>query len=186
VRYFLRPTMAPTVRRILLVESGSRHLIEGVVPHLKNIFGAETQIDLVTCFPGTPRVIDGAAAVYRTADFQSRVARGTLYRQLRANNYQVCGIICSAEPIMTRWKWMLAMRVPAHLFLLNENGDFVWFDSEHLPVLAAYAQTRAGLEGAGAVRTIARIVLFPLTLLYLLLYASFVHGRRALRQITTS
>jgi hypothetical protein len=185
VNHFLRPRRAPVVERILLVESGSRHLIEGIVPHLKNIFGEHVGIDLVTCFPGTPSAIQAAAKVYRTSDYQTSAARGTLYRELRANNYQVAGIICSAEPIMTRWKWMLAFRVPAHLFLLNENGDFVWFDSEHLKVLGAYAQTRAGLEGAGAVRTVARLVLFPFTLLYLILYASFVHARRAIRLITS-
>jgi hypothetical protein len=185
MRYFFRPQKAPTVHRILLVESGSRHLIEGVVPHLKNIFGEQTRIDLVTCFPATPQAIDASANVYRTADYRSSAARRSLYRQLRANHYHVTGIICSAEPIMTRWKWMLAFRVPAHLFLLNENGDFVWFDREHMSVLGAYAQTRAGLEGAGAVRTFARILLFPLTLLYLLLYASVAHARRALRQIAS-
>jgi hypothetical protein len=185
VRYFFRPRKAPAVERILLVESGSRHLIEGVIPHLKNIFGEHTRIDLVTCFPGTPKAIDRAARVYRTADYPSTVARSSLYRQLRINNYQVTGIICSAEPIMTRWKWMLAVRVPAHLFLLNENGDFVWFDREHLGGLGAYAQTRAGLEGAGAVRTVARLVLFPFTLLYLVLYALLAHARRALRLIAS-
>lgn len=185
MHFFFRPRRAPTVQRILLVESGSRHLIEGIIPHLKNIFGEDTLIDLVTCFPGTPDAIDPAANIYRTASYQTSAARRILYRELRANDYQVTGIICSAEPIMTRWKWMLAYRVPAHLFLLNENGDFVWFDREHLKILGAYAQTRAGLEGAGAVRTIARLVLFPFSLLYLILYASLVHARRAIRLITS-
>jgi thiosulfate reductase cytochrome b subunit len=40
---------------------------------------------------------------------------------------------------------------------------------------------RAGLAGAGAVRTLARFFLFPFTLLYLLLYATTVHFRRVLR-----
>jgi len=41
---------------------------------------------------------------------------------------------------------------------------------------------RSGLAGAGAVRTLARVISFPFTLLYLLLYASAVHTRRALRR----
>lgn len=166
-----------------MVESGSRPLIEGLLPHLNTIFGARVEVDLVTCFPGTPKLLDESAKIYRTADYQTSAARRALCRTLKANDYQVAGIICSAEPIMTKWKWMLAFRVPAHLFLLNENGDFVWFDSEHISALGAYAQIRAGLEGAGAVRSIARLVLFPFTLLYLVFFASVAHGRRALRQI---
>jgi hypothetical protein len=41
---------------------------------------------------------------------------------------------------------------------------------------------RAGLAGAGAVRTLARAISFPFTLFYLLLYASVVHARRGLRK----
>ena len=41
---------------------------------------------------------------------------------------------------------------------------------------------RAGLAGAGAVRMLARLLFFPLTLGYLLLYAGTVHLRRSLRK----
>ena len=40
----------------------------------------------------------------------------------------------------------------------------------------------AGFAGSGAVRTLVRLISFPFTLLYLLLYATFVHSRRALRR----
>jgi hypothetical protein len=39
---------------------------------------------------------------------------------------------------------------------------------------------RAGLTGAAAIPTIARLLFFPLSLAYLLLYAAFVHLRRAI------
>ena len=41
---------------------------------------------------------------------------------------------------------------------------------------------RSGLAGSGAVRTLARLISFPFTLLYLLLYATSAHARRALRR----
>ncbi len=178
VRYFLQPYKAPPLRRILLVESGSRHLLERVIPNLHYVFGEHIQFDICTCFPGQP---NAATTVYRTSDYTTNSRRRTLYRELRANNYDAVGIICSAEPIMTKWKWMLAHRVPARVFLLNENADYVWFDRLHTEVLFAYARTRLGFEGTGAVRTLARIVLLPLTLIYLLFYAGVVHARRAIR-----
>ncbi|MCU1260162.1 MAG: hypothetical protein JWO80_3047 [Bryobacterales bacterium] len=181
VRYFFRPNSRPDVRRILLVESGSRSLIEGVIPHLVDAFG-EVPIDLVTCFAGAPADFPGK--VYRVMNYPTSGSRRKLYRELAGNDYQVLGIICSAEPIMTKWKWMLAYRVPAAVFMLNENGDYVWVDRNHAAIVADFVRFRTGLAGAGAVRTIARLLLFPFTLTYLVLYATAVHARRALRQIT--
>jgi hypothetical protein len=183
MRYFLRPHKAPPIQRILLVESGSRHLLEGVIPNLQQVYGDHVRFDLCTCFPGAPTALNPTTAkIYRTTDYTGSSSRRRLFRELTANNYQVTGIICSAEPIMTKWKWMLAYQLPARVFLLNENGDYVWFDRNHADLLFAYAQLRLGFEGAGAVRTLARIVLLPFTLAYLVGYAIIVHTRRFLRQ----
>jgi hypothetical protein len=65
--------------------------------------------------------------------------------------------------------------------VLNENGDYFWLDYAHWPTIRHFVLFRAGLAGSGAVRTLARLALFPFTLLYLLLYASILHTRRALR-----
>ena len=40
---------------------------------------------------------------------------------------------------------------------------------------------RAGMTGAAAIPTLARLIFFPLSLTYLLLYAGTVHLRRRLR-----
>ena len=72
--------------------------------------------------------------------------------------------------------------LPAKVFVLNENGDTFWLDYTHFGVIRHFVLFRAGLAGAGAVRTLARVFLFPFTLLYLLLYAATVHSRRALRR----
>lgn len=182
IRYFLRPHTAPPIRKILLVESGSRHLLEKLIPNLRAVYGETLQFDLCTCFPGLPSAIGPDGKIYRTADFGSNVARQSLYRELQANGYDALGIICSAEPIMTKWKWMLVYQAGARAFLINENADYVWFDRLHWQGLAAYARTRLGFEDSGAVRTLARIVLLPLSLIYLSLYALRVHALRVLRQ----
>lgn len=182
MRYFLTGRQ-PKVSAILLVESGSRGLLEGVIPGLRETFGEEIFIDLVTCYASLPEGFDPAhTRVYRVSDYRGRQARRRLYSELAANRYALMGIICSTEVVMNKWKWVLALRIPAKIFIINENGDYFWLDRVHLSAIRQFVLFRSGLAGAGAVRTLVRLLFFPFTLLYLLLYAVTVHGRRALRR----
>ena len=182
MRYFLSRRL-PDASRILLVESGARYLLEGLIPGIRSTYGERIFVDLVTCFPGLPRGFDPATTrVYRVNDYRGREGRARLYRELADNSYNILGIVCCAQPIMTKWKWVLALRLPAKVFVLNENGDYFWLDRAHYPAIRHFVLFRAGLAGAGAVRTVARVLLFPFTVLYLLLYAGMVHSRRALRR----
>lgn len=170
------------VERILLIESGSRHLIDHVVPVLREHW-RNASIDLITCFPGVPKSLEGPATrVFRTADYGGAQARAKLYAELRARQYQVAGMICSGEPVMTRWKLAVAWKVPAKFLAINENGDYFWIDVAHRRVLARFSLARLGLSGSGAAAAAARLLLFPFHLAYLLLYAASAHGRRALRR----
>jgi hypothetical protein len=178
VRYFIR-RREPPVSRILLVESGSRHLIEHVLPPLRLTYGKTTAIDLVTCYTGAPGGLD---AVYSVGDYRGRDERRKLYRALAAKRYSIMGMVCSAEPIMTKWKWALAARLPVKVFIINENGDYFWLDRGHWRNVLHFALFRAGLTGSGAARTLGRLLVFPFALSYLLLYASTVHVRRAWRK----
>lgn len=181
MRYFLT-RREPVASRILLVESGSRDIVEGVISGIRGTYGDEIQVDLVTPYPGLPKGYDAATTrVYRVSDYRGRAGRARLYRELGANGYNIFGMVCSAEPIMTKWKWMLALRLPAKVFVLNENGDRFWLDYTHFPVIRHFVLFRAGLAGADAVRTLSRVFLFPFTLVYLLLYAAAIHSKRALR-----
>jgi hypothetical protein len=172
----------PDATSILLVESGSRGIIEQVIGGLRQTWGADVPIDLVSCFAALPAGFDRAATrVYRVSDYRGREGRGRLYRLLRANRYALLGIVCSGEPLMTKWKWALALRIPAKVFVINENGDYFWLDRTHFRLIRQFVLLRAGLAEAGAVRMLAQLISFPFTLLYLLIYAAWVHGRRALR-----
>ncbi len=181
MRYFFSLRF-PDVRRILLVESGSRRLIEQLTPILRQ-FWPEAEFGLVTCYSGLPTALalDGRTVVYQVADYQGRKGRRRLYRELRADGYQIMGILCSGEPIMTKWKWALALRVPAKVFIVNENCDFFWLDRTQLATMARFVAHRVGMGGAEAAPALLRLALFPLTVLYLLAYAAFAHGRRRLR-----
>jgi len=182
MRYFLSRSVPP-FSRVLLVESGSRHLYTHLLSGLYDFY-PEMQADLVTCYAGVPDTFrPERGGVYRVTDYPDPESRKRLYRELAGKQYAIVGIICSAEPIMTKWKWMLAARLPAKVFVLNENGDYFWLDRGHLAVIRNFVLFRAGLTGAGAVRTLARLVLFPFTLLYLIFYAATVHLRRRLRTL---
>lgn len=173
----------PDVDSILLVESGSRSIVEGLIPNLRETWGPDIPIGLVSCFANLPRGFDPQTTrVYRVSDHRGRHARRQLYRELRRQRYSLVGIVCSGEPLMTKWKWALAFQLHAKVFVINENGDYFWLDRKHLQTIRQFVLLRSGLAGAGAVRTLAQVFLFPLTLLYLLLYATVVHSRRALRR----
>ncbi len=84
---------------------------------------------------------------------------------------------------MTKWKWLIALRIPAKVFILNENGDYFWIHRDHLAAIRNFILVRLGLSGAGAVRTLGRLLLFPFSVLFLLLYAFAAHSGRIVRSV---
>jgi hypothetical protein len=177
---FLRGRV-PAIERILVVESGSRSVAQSLLPRLRASFGAGVPVDLVTCYPGLPEGFPAETRVFRVSEYAGRSGRRRLYRELRAIGYSLTGIVCSGEPIMTKWKWALVAKVPAKVFIVNENADFFWLDYGRRGIITKFALVRCGLAGSGAVRTAARMIAFPFTLAFLLIYAGVVHSRRSLR-----
>ena len=145
------------------------------------MFGEALEIDLVTCYPGVPRGVNGR--VLRVTDYGGAAGRAKLWKDLSTCEYPIAGLICSSEPIMTKWKWWLAARLKSKCFVINENGDYFWLDWAHRGLIRRFIGYRAGLTGSAAVPTLVRFLLFPLTLAYLILYAGTVHLRRKMRMI---
>jgi hypothetical protein len=179
---YLLSRAEPQGTRILLIESGSRSLMETTVPLLLDTWAGDYQIDLVTCYGGLPESLPANAQVFRVHDYGTPERRKDLIRELRSRDYAYTGLICSAEPIMTKWKWLLALRVPAKVFIINENGDYFWLNRENHAVVREFALVRAGLSGAGAERTLARLAAFPFAVIYLVFYALAAHAGRAMRR----
>ncbi|HWE48253.1 MAG TPA: hypothetical protein VG273_00585 [Bryobacteraceae bacterium] len=182
MRYFFRRN-DPPLTRVLFIESGARSLSEGVLRHLHNAWGKTVEIDLVTCYDGLPAGWSPGTTVFRVADYNSPEGRRRLTRELRARNHSFAGMICSGESIMTKWKWLIALRVPAKFFIVNENGDYFWVQRANSRIIRRFMLVRLGLEGEGSLRTIARLLIFPFSLLFLILYALAVHARRRLRML---
>lgn len=181
MRDFFTRTIPPFTK-VLLIESGSRHLFERLIPTLYETHGEQIRMDLVTCYAGAPAGFrDGA--VFNVNDYRGLPGRKRLYAELAAGGYTVAGIICSGEPIMAKWKWVLAARLRAKVFVLNENCDYFWMHWERWRIMLHFMLFRAGLTGGAAIPTIARLIFFPVMLAYLMVYAGFVHLRRKLRTI---
>lgn len=169
----------PPLHRAVVVESGDRCIVERFLPHF---YEHCPQIDIVTCFAGQPSGFDPARGrIYDIADYQGREGRKRLYRELWDNQYSVVGIICAAQPIMTKWKWAIAAQLPGKLFIVNENVDYFWVDRGNWRAVRRLVLYRAGLSGADAVRTITQLLVFPFTVLFLLLWAGWAHTKRWLR-----
>ena len=178
MRYFFSRRVPPFAR-VLLVESGSRRLLEKLLPHFYAHYDP-AMLDLMTCFSTDPQsFVPERGRIFRTQDFSRR----DLARQLRARRYSVLGIICSGEPMLAKYKWALAGMLPAKLLIINENGDYFWVDRGNLRVMRGFIAHRGGFSGAGLGRTIARFLIFPFTLAYLLLFAAGIHIRRQLRRL---
>lgn len=176
----------PDFSRVLLVESGSRSVLEAAIPRLRGVLGPHVGFDLVTCRPGAPAALDDSTRVWRTQDHTDAEARAQLLREAKNAGSTVLAIICSGEPIMTRWKWWLAWRLPAKVLIVNENADCFWLDTGNLRSLRQLASVRLGLSGSFPGKIAARAAMLPFVVIYLLLYAAAVHVRRAFRLTLTS
>lgn len=176
----------PDEKCVLLIESGSRSVVEAALPRLRHVFGPQAAFHLITCRSGAPADLDAAAAVWRTQDHTSGRDRARLVREIEAAGVTVAAIVCSNEPIMTRWKWWLAWKLPAKVLIVNENADCFWLDTAHLGALRRFLVSRMGASGEGTGRALASLAVFPFILAYLLLYATAVHTRRALRLVFAS
>jgi hypothetical protein len=169
------------MRRILLVESGSRQVAEQFLEHLRTVQKLDFTADVVTCYDGMPRHTGNKAQAFRVTSYPGGAGRNRLVAELASRSYDTLAILCTAEPIMTKWKWYLVARMRAKPLIVNENGDFFWFDRHQWKIILHFALFRMGLTGGEAVPTLTRLALLPLAAGYLLAYAAWVHGRRKLR-----
>lgn len=181
VRYVFTRRYPPTTR-VLVVESGPRHVLERLLPALESNFARLEQIDVLTCHPGVPRGFDAQRGkLFHVQEYRTAAARRGLFRELKSRRPDICGLLCTGDPIMTAWKWVTAWHAPSKIFLVNENSDYFWLDRGHWRILARFGMIRAGLGRGSALPHLGQFLLLPFTFAFLLLYAAQVHFRRWLR-----
>ncbi|MCS6951576.1 MAG: hypothetical protein RMK57_03485 [Bryobacterales bacterium] len=178
MRWLLTPRV-PRARRLVVVESGSRHLIEAILPYLYRTFGGTVAVDVVTCYGGLPSGLHPeTATAWRIHEYRGGQGLRRLVAALRSRHPEALVMLCSGEPIMTKWKWALALLLPVKVLIVNENADYFWLDRTNWRTVCEFLAVRSGLTGAAAVTGMLRLLVFPFTLVYLLLYAAALHLRR--------
>jgi hypothetical protein len=186
LRYFFDINEFPQRGPVLLIESGTRELLEKSIPVIRTFWGkTPPPIDVFTCFRGIPEGLPDDVQVYRVRDYQG-VERKNLLRELKGRGYSVVAIVCSGEAILERWKWLLAASIPAKILIINESGDCFWCDRENWSAIREFILSRSGVTGATVLRSILQIAALPITFPFLLLFAAGAHSVRAFNRIMPS
>jgi hypothetical protein len=171
----------PECDRVLVIESGARGAAD---KFLKSLYNEERpdRVDVLTCHGSAPVSFDTEKGhVYMTQQATSGPARSQLFRELAGARYSSVCLLCTGDPIMTKWKWMVACRIPAKVLIVNENADSFWLDRGHLASVRKLIRERMGLHRITPPRIISQLILFPFTLAALLVFALVVHTERRLR-----
>lgn len=168
----------PLAPRILLIESGSRSVLEKLLPVLSSTFG-NVEVDVVTCFEGQPKGVTGT--IFNIHEYGGPSGRNRLFADLAQRDYQLAGLLSTGDSIMTKWKWWLAYKLPAKFLIVNENSDFFFCDWGNFRQIQGLMLNRAGLADASVLPTLGRLAVLPLSVAFLATYAAIVHLRRGLR-----
>lgn len=178
MRYFWDVKRFPEKGPILLVESGTRELLERAIPTVRTFWGGMTPpIDVFTCFNGVPEGIGDDGQIYRVADYP-KSERQRLLREFKNRGYAVMGVVCSDEAILNKWKWMIMLGVPAKLLVINESGDCFWFDRNNWSAIREFVVSRSGMTGATVLRSILQTAALPFTFTWLVCFAAGAHTVR--------
>ncbi len=129
MRFFLTGRI-PEPTRILLVESGSRAMLERAVARMRPIF-PHTRFELCTCFPGLPAV-EAVDRVWRVTDARGLSSKLALLFRIVRSRPPIAALLFSGEPILFNWKLALLLLLPSKLLVVNEHGDFFWLDRVNL------------------------------------------------------
>jgi hypothetical protein len=172
---------SPPLDRVLIVESGSRTAADRYIAHLYQNEPI-TKLDVLTCYNAGPLSFNPSKGeLYYTHHAASSSGRAQLFKTLATSGYSAVCILCTGDPIMTKWKWMAALRIPAKIMIVNENADSFWLDRGYHRDLWHMIDERLGLSQLALLRIVYQIVALPFTLAVLLSFAAWAHGRRLLR-----
>ena len=168
---------APAADRILLVESGSRHVLERAIAGMERGFPG-AHLELCTCFPGLPAAATPFDRVWRVTEAPSLGAKLRMACEIAGTRPPIAALLVSGEPIMFNWKAVLLFLLPSKILLVNENGDFFWLDRPNLGTLRQFLGARLGMNGEGMLRGVCRFVAFPFVFVFLLLFAAASYSLR--------
>jgi hypothetical protein len=180
---FFASRWTPKLRRVLLIESGSR---TAASKFLEEVYGLveNERVDVLTCYRTAPDTFDASRGqIFFTHDAASG-GRRKLFETLSQSNYSAICMLCTGDSIMTKWKWAVAARIPAKVMIVNENADSFWLDRGHLRDLRNLLIERSGMKEMTPLRTLGHALAFPFTLAIVLTFAGYMKSRRVLRNLS--
>ncbi len=169
----------PDATRVLLVESGSRAVLELALARMAAIF-PQASFDLCTCFPGLP-ASQAVQQVWRVTEAPGLLSKLGLAFRIARTRPPIAALVFSGEPIMFNWKLILLLLLPSKILVVNEHGDFFWLDAANLTVLRQFLGVRWGVSGEELVRGFSRLVCFPFVFVFLLVGTGWTYLKRWVR-----
>ena len=179
MKYFFRKKV-PLAHDVLFIESGSPEVTRRALEGIRQIFpGARHH--LLTCWPDAPSV--RFDTVFRASKYPTWWSKLHLLLSIRRKGWEVMAILCTGERILWRWKIVALVLVPAKVLVVNENADFFWLYWGNWRTLQQLLALRWGVNLLGVnlgelCSTALRALVFPFTLLFLLLIATSLYTRR--------
>lgn len=174
MRYFFQGR-APETRDVLVMESGSPDTALRAVSNFSKAFPG-VRFHLCTCQAEVRASI--YSTVVRVTDYPSGWQKLRLLFSFWNFHSKILVILCTGDPILFRWKVLAALLVPAKILIVNENGDYFWFDWHNRRTIRRFLAVRWGVNRSGLGVLFLRLLIFPFTLLYLLATAGFLYLRR--------
>lgn len=167
--------------QILVVESCPRELTERFLRHAYEDQRSR-RVDLVTCYAGAPRAFDPSRGeIFSVHQPEIAGNRRKFISGLNASPYTLVAIFCAGTPVLNKWKWAIALRTRAKVLIVNERVDFFCFDLAGRRDARRLLADRVNLPVSIDVRAIAKALLVPFTIAFLLCYAGQAHVRRLIR-----
>ena len=174
MKYFFRRKF-PGAADVLLIESGSPEVARRALGGIRQIF-PRARYHLLTCWSDPPTGL--FASILRASDYPSGWEKVRLLVSLARRKWRVLAILCTGESVLWRWKMLALALLPAKVLIVNENADFFWLDWANRRTLRRFLAIRWGVNRDEILSTALRAMVFPLTLLFLILTALFLYSRR--------
>jgi hypothetical protein len=166
--------------RVLLIESGSRHVSDRFLHHLYQLENCG-QVDVLTCFSTPPEAFQRCRGqVFFITDPAIAGDRRQFLRTIASTPYDIVAVLRTGSGILRKWKWAIALLTRAKILIVKENAGFVFLDYGCLQNIKVDVP-RLRREQITGLRLLGEVLLMPFMILYLFLYAGCVHLRRLLR-----
>lgn len=168
----------PPLRRILVIESGPRETGELVLSRLLALPSLEC--DVLTCYTTAPAAFNPERGSLLSVHAPEAIShRPAFLNKLAMAPYDAVFILCPGSGVLAKWKWAIAAKCKTRLAIADEYGEWFFVSVHNLSQLAVLLVRRSNLASFPLLLlAIAKLLVAPLVIAYLILYAVLIHLRR--------